>query len=88
MDVTTEQIAPRIHAVVVDLFPNFQGSLSNSLRIKDDLGADSMSMISLMIALDAEFDVEFDPAMLPSSSLTIGWIENFIVTKLNQDKPT
>ena len=88
MKVTTEQIAPRIHAVVVDLFPDFEGSFSNSLRINEDLGADSMSMISLMIALDAEFDVEFDPAMLPSHSLTIGWIEDFIVTKLNQDKQT
>lgn len=69
----------------MDIFPDFKGPLASSLRIKEDLGADSMAMISLMIALDAEFDVEFDPTVLPSDSLTIGWIERFIASKMPED---
>ena len=52
--------------------------MSPETRIKQDLGADSMQLISLMIALDAEFDAEFAVENIPSDDVTLEWICRFV----------
>ena len=72
----------RILAVVSDVCGVPAGDLRVETRIREDLKADSMQLMALMIALDAEFDVEFDIARIPDQEVTIGWILDFVASTL------
>jgi len=67
-----------VFRVVAETFPDHEVPLSPETRIKQDLGADSMQLISLMIALDAEFDAEFAVENIPSDDVTLEWICRFV----------
>ena len=41
-----------------------------------------MQIMALMIALDAEFDVEFDVSSIPEDGVTIEWIRDFVEATL------
>ena len=56
--------------------------LSPDTRIREDLEADSMQVMALMIALDEEFDVAFDVTRIPEAGVTIEWIRQFVEATL------
>ena len=67
-----------VFRVVAETFPDHVAPLSPQTLIKKDLGADSMQLISLMIALDAEFDAEFAVENIPSEDVTLEWVCRFV----------
>lgn len=72
------EIIERVNKVVSETFQIPITELSPSLRVKEDLGADSIQVVALMIALDAEFDIEFCVEKIPSQGVSIGWICEFV----------
>ena len=68
--------------VIGDLTGVDPQDLGLGTRIREDLKADSMQVLALMIALDAEFDVEFDISQIPEEEVTIEWILNFVASTL------
>lgn len=52
-------------------------------RIKADLGADSMQLVTLMIALDEEFDVEFNLEAIPTTEVTVAWVIDFATATID-----
>lgn len=79
---TTEQLESRIAEIVHDVLPHASGAFEENLHIREDLGADSMQVIALMIAFDAEFDIEFNADDVPHAGVTMGWLRDFIAHTL------
>lgn len=73
-----QDIQPSVFRVVAETFPDHDAPLLPETLIKKDLGADSMQLISLMIALDAEFDAEFPVDKIPSEDVTLEWVCRFV----------
>ncbi|MFT4582725.1 MAG: acyl carrier protein [Gammaproteobacteria bacterium] len=55
--------------------------------IRQDLEADSMDIVTLMVLLDDKFDAEFSPEDIPPEDVTIGWIVDHIIRKF-ENSPT
>ncbi len=72
------EIFRRVLKVVAEVLSVPESSLTGSVKIKEDLGADSMQVVTLMIALDDEFDAEFDIDDLPVGDVTIDWVCDFV----------
>ncbi len=72
----------RIQRVIAETLALTDPDLSRETRVKEDLGADSMQVITIIISLDEEFDTEFDTVDLPKENVTIGWIEDFVARTL------
>ena len=64
-----ESLDARIARVISDLTGVPSNELKPHTRIREDLKADSMQVMALMIALDAEFDVEFDISGIPDQEI-------------------
>lgn len=81
MNTTTARtdIERRVFRVVAETFPEATISLSGQTMLKRDLGADSMQLIALMIALDAEFDAEFAVEEIPRDDVTLAWVCDFVL---------
>lgn len=77
-----ETLDLRIARVISDLTGVAVQDLGPHTRIREDLNADSMQILALMIALDAEFDVEFDISRIPDEGVTVEWIRQFVETTL------
>ena len=73
-----ESLDARIARVISDLTGVPSNELQPHTRIREDLKADSMQVMALMIALDAEFDVEFDISGIPEQGVTVEWIRKFV----------
>ena len=86
-EVSVSFIETKICELVRELMPNAPAEFSASLRVKEDLGADSMQVIALMLSLDAEFDVDLDPADVPDNEVTLGWVRDFVLSAHTKDKP-
>lgn len=80
--IPNEGLEQRICRVISDLTGVPVDELSPATRIREDLAADSMQVLALMIALDAEFDVEFDISSIPQQGVTIDWIRTFVEATL------
>lgn len=78
MNTLEQDIQTGVFRVVAETFPDHGAPLSPETLIKQDLGADSMQLISLMIALDAEFDAEFPVEKIPDEDVTLEWICRFV----------
>ena len=73
-----QDIQSGVFRVVAETFPEHGQPLSPATLVKRDLGADSMQLISLMIALDAEFDAEFAVENIPTEDVTLEWVCQFV----------
>ena len=47
-------------------------------RLREELGAASMHLVTILIGLDAAFDVEFEADALPKSEVTMAWIVDHV----------
>ena len=73
-----QEIYARVCRVIADTLEIGEIELSESTRVKEDLGADSMQVVTIIIALDHEFDTEFNMAELPNEPITLKWIADFV----------
>lgn len=74
----------RVVSVIADVMSVNPDLLSNDTRIRADLGADSMQIVTLVIALDAEFDAEFNVNEIPTGDVTIEWVRNMVQSVLSR----
>ena len=84
---TTRTVLPlreRVCAVIAATLNVAVDRLVGTSLIAEDLGADSMKVIALMIALDAEFDVEFRVDHIPTTGVTVDWICEFVADTLTE----
>ena len=74
----------RVCAVIAATLDVAVDRLVGTSLIAEDLGADSMKVIALMISLDAEFDVEFKIDRIPTNGVTVDWICEFVTDTLSE----
>jgi acyl carrier protein len=53
-------------------------------RLREELGADSMHLVTILIGLDAAFDVEFEADALPTTEVTMAWIVDHVDSVLSR----
>ncbi|MGR9091313.1 MAG: acyl carrier protein [Gammaproteobacteria bacterium] len=56
--------------------------LTEDVLIREDLEADSMDVVTLMVLLDDKFNAEFNPEDVPSENVSLKWVVEHIVTTL------
>lgn len=67
-------VMEKVIGVIADVMSVKPDLLSPATSIRADLGADSMQIVTLVIALDAEFDAEFNVDEIPTGDVTIEWV--------------
>lgn len=77
-----EQILDAVLDSVAETLSVPLGELSEHTLIREDLEADSMDVVTLMILLDDKFDAEFKPEDIPDRAISIGWVVDYIIEKL------
>ena len=56
--------------------------LTEDTLIREDLEADSMDIVTLMVLLDDKFDAEFNPEDIPDEAVSVRWVVDYIIEKL------
>ncbi len=57
--------------------------LTEDMLIREDLEADSMDVVTLMVLLDDKFNAEFNPEDVPSENVSLRWVVDHIMSKLD-----
>ncbi len=83
---TKQQIYRRVRKVVAETLGIAEQELLPGLRLTEDLQADSMQMVTILIALDDEFDAEFRPEDIPPHAVTLQWISEFVELSIAADR--
>lgn len=73
-----KEIFARVRKVVAETLGVEETALSEGTKVREDLGADSMQVVTIVIALDEEFDTEFNTDDLPQEAITLKWISDFV----------
>lgn len=79
-----ESIYRSVREVVADALRVEPEVLKPSTRLREDLGADSMHLVTILIGLDAAFDVEFETEALPKTEVTMAWIVDHVDSVLSR----
>lgn len=77
-----EEIYPLVRDIVADALRVKPAVLTPESRLREQFGADSMHLVSILIGLDAAFDQEFDPEAIPKSEVTLNWIVDHVTCVL------
>ena len=59
---SSEEIFEKVKAIIVDQLGVVDGSVTKEASFIDDLGADSLDIVELIMALEEEFDMEIPDA--------------------------
>jgi acyl carrier protein len=70
-------LSDRIQSIVADQLGVEPADVTKDARILDDLGADSLDVVELVMALEEAFDIEV-PDDVVEEMLTIGDIQRFV----------
>jgi acyl carrier protein len=81
-----DEIFSRVQRVIVDTLDLGPVNVQRDTRIKEDLAADSMQVITIIIALDQEFDCEFNTDEIPKGTVTVGWIAEFVARTIARNR--
>ena len=74
------EIASRVKAIIVDKLGVEESEVTNEASFTNDLGADSLDLYELIMALEEEYDVEIPTDDLESIN-TVGDVINFLKSK-------
>ena len=74
------EIASRVKAIIVDKLGAEESEVTNEASFTNDLGADSLDLYELIMALEEEYDVEIPTDDLESIN-TVGDVINFLKSK-------
>lgn len=72
-----EEIFERVKSIIVDRLGVEEGEVTMDASIKDDLGADSLDIMDLVLELETEFKMEISDEQAEQIS-TVGDVVNFI----------
>lgn len=81
----TEEIEKRVIEVMAEMFEVQPEELSSDTKPQEDLGADSIDIVELIVAFETEYDTTFpDDDIFKANLDTIGDITKFIEDHLNK----
>lgn len=79
-----EEVAKKLKAMVVDqLGLDDESEVKNESRFVDDLNADSLDVVELVMAVEEEFNVEIPDAEVEEHLQTFGSAVEYIAKKLS-----
>lgn len=67
----------KVKAILADQFDVEENSITMETNIQDDLGADSLDIMELMMTLGDEFDTQVDESEIENIT-TVGALVNYI----------
>lgn len=67
----------KVKAILADQFDVEENSITMETNIQDDLGADSLDVMELMMTLGDEFDTQVDESEIENIT-TVGALVNYI----------
>ena len=59
---SSEEVFEKVKEIIVEQLGVTEGSVTNDASFIDDLGADSLDIVELIMALEEEFDMEIPDA--------------------------
>lgn len=82
MDQNRESIRLAVFDCVAETLNIPADDLTEDTLIREDLEADSMDVVTLMVLLDDTFNAEFSPEDVPSENVSLKWVVDHIMNKL------
>lgn len=79
---TPEEIFKRVQEIVAEQFAVDPEEVTNEMSYKDDLSADSIDLVEIVMCLEDEYDISAEEEEMASIK-TVGDTVNFIVNKLS-----
>ena len=73
-----------VREIVADALRVDPDALMPESKLKEEFGADSMHLVTILIGLDAAFDVEFETEALPKAEVTLRWIVDHVDAVLSR----
>ena len=73
----TEEVFEKIKAIIVEQLGVSEASVTTDASFIDDLGADSLDIVELVMALEEEFDIEI-PDADAEKVVTVGDVVEYI----------
>ena len=74
---SSEEIFEKVKNIIVDLLQVSEESVTLDAHFIDDLGADSLDIVELVMALEEEFDIEI-PDSDAEKVVTVGDVVDYI----------
>ena len=74
---SSEEIFEKVKAIIIDLLQVSEDSVTLDANFIDDLGADSLDIVELIMALEEEFDIEI-PDSDAEKVVTVGDVVEYI----------
>jgi acyl carrier protein len=79
---TRNEVAIKIFRIISETLAVSTEELDEQTLIAEDLEADSMDIVALMISIDEEFNIELDINDIPQENTSAGWIIDYVAGKL------
>ena len=79
-----DSIYRTVSEIVADALRVDPSVLLPETRLREELGADSMHLVTILIGLDEAFDVEFETDALPKAEITMRWIVGHVESVLSR----
>ena len=82
---TPEEILKTLQGLIAEQFAVDEESVTMESSYEEDLGADSVDLVELVMAIEEEFDIGEDPGKRRLSALkTVGDTVRYLTNKLNK----
>ena len=79
---STEEVFEKVKKVIVDQLGVSESSVTMEASFIDELGADSLDIVELVMALEEEFDIEI-PDSDAEKVVTVGDVVDYIKENVN-----
>ena len=80
---SSEEIFDKISAIIVDQLGVAESAITMEASFIDDLGADSLDIVELVMAIEEEFDIEI-PNTDAEKVVTVGDVVEYIKENANE----
>ena len=80
-----EEILSRLKEIVIDRLDVEEGQIKNEASFIEDLGADSLDIVELIMGIEEEFDIEI-PDEDAEKLTTVGEALNYVSGKLGVEE--
>ena len=74
---SSEEVFEKVKAIIVEQLQVAEGTVTQEASFIDDLGADSLDIVELIMALEEEFDIEI-PDTDAEKVVTVGDVVDYI----------
>lgn len=74
-------VLEKVKVILAEQFDVDEDSLQNDTDLQDDLGADSLDVVDLLMSIEDEFDIEIPDEEIENIR-TVGELVNYIETNM------